>query len=240
MVRKNLKVAYSYEHGDESLPPLRKLVSEKQDPEKSRIIDYLWTHCVMTSPGIIKDEISPDKAIGYGNIFSDGTYYWNDVFINYVDRYNIPVPKEFREHILKNYFARKKRHMQLKVVNRIVIQNNPYFGYRFIVSINKNGLVTYQNNLDCNDVIAAHILAGNAGYIIDPIMSELFCYDSDEHGSPTIDGYHWKITFYRDSDIIDEKEGWEDEDSWRYGMFKRNIEFIERYIPHSLGSEYMI
>ncbi len=159
MVRKNLKVAYSYEHGDESLPPLRELVSEKPDPEKSRIIDYLTTHCVLARPGIVKDELCPDRTIGYGNIYSDGTYYWNDVFINYVDRYNIPVPKEFREHILKNYFARKKRHMQLKVVNRIVIQNNPYLGYKFTVSINRNGFVTYQNNLDCNDVIATHILA---------------------------------------------------------------------------------
>lgn len=40
MKRNNLKVAYLYEHGNKSLPPLRKLVSEKPDPEKSRIIDY--------------------------------------------------------------------------------------------------------------------------------------------------------------------------------------------------------
>lgn len=239
VVRKNLKVAYSYEHGDKSLPPLRKLVSEKPDPEKSRIIDYLRTHCVITRPGIIQDELCPDKTIGYGDIYSDGTYYWNDAFTNYVDRYNIPVPKDFREHILKNYFARKKRHMQLRIVNRIVIQNNPYLGYNFTVSINRNGLVTYQNNLDYTDEVATHILAEDAEYIIDPIMSELFCYDSDEHGTPTIDGYHWKITFYRDADIIDEKEGWEGEDSWRYGVIKRSLEFIERYIPNSLGSEYM-
>ncbi len=47
------------------------------------------------------------------------------------------------------------------------------------------------------------------------------------------------MTDYRDSDIIDEKEGWECEDSWRYGVFKRNPEFIERYIPNGFGSEYM-
>lgn len=49
MKRNNLKVAYLYEHGNKSLPPLRKLVSEKPNPEKSRIIDYLKTHCVYLS-----------------------------------------------------------------------------------------------------------------------------------------------------------------------------------------------
>lgn len=48
--------------------------------------------------------------IGYGNVFSDGTYIWNDIFFNYVGRYNIPVPKEFREHLLNNFEARMKRH----------------------------------------------------------------------------------------------------------------------------------
>jgi hypothetical protein len=59
------QVRYSFEHGDETLPHLKDLVSEVEDPEKT------------------------------------GIYFWNDAFINYVDRYNIPVPEEFRNHILK-------------------------------------------------------------------------------------------------------------------------------------------
>lgn len=74
MRRENRSVNYSYEHGNKSLPPLRELVSDIEDPEKSIIIPYLRTHCVAACPGIVRDEINPDNIIGYGNIFSDGTF----------------------------------------------------------------------------------------------------------------------------------------------------------------------
>jgi hypothetical protein len=95
------QVRYSFEHGDETLPHLKDLVSEVEDPEKNGILSYLRSNCTLASPGMIQDEIDPDKTIGCGNLFSDGVYFWNDAFINYVDRYNIPVPEEFRNHILK-------------------------------------------------------------------------------------------------------------------------------------------
>lgn len=239
MKRQNNRVAYSYEHGDKSLPHIKDLVSDVPDVEKKKIMEYLRTNCVMTCPGIVHDEINPEKVIGCGNTYYDGTYFWNDVFFNYVDRYNIPVPKDFREHILRNYSARKKRHMQLQIVNRIIIQNNPYLGYKFTCEIDKKGIVKYRNNMDCPDGIVTNILPEDAEYIINPIMTDLFCYDSDDHGAPIIDGHHWKITFYRYNKVMEEKEGWEGEDEWRYDKFKRVVEFIERYIPKSLGSEYM-
>lgn len=34
---------------------------------------------------MIRDEIDPDKTIGYGNIFSDGMYFGDYVSINHVD-----------------------------------------------------------------------------------------------------------------------------------------------------------
>lgn len=239
MKREKKCVAYSYEHGNKSLPHLKDLVSDKPDAEKKKIIEYLETHCVTACGGIIKDEICNENTIGHGNIFSDGTYYWNDVFINYVDRYNIPVPKEFREHILNNYSARMKRHMLLRMVNRVEIQNNPYLGYQYSICIHKNGIVNYKNNIDYTDSIDINVSAENTEWFIDPIMSELFCYDSDNHGTPVIDGYHWKITFFNGMNVIDEIEGWNGEDIWRYCKFSRIIEFIERYIKKSLGSEYM-
>ena len=97
MIREIRSVYYSYERGDESLPHLKDLVSKDPDPMKDKIMDYLRTHCIAACPGIVHDEINPDKVIGCGNRYSDGTYYWNDVFFNYVDRYNIPVPEEFRK-----------------------------------------------------------------------------------------------------------------------------------------------
>ena len=70
------QVLYSFEHGDETLPHLKDLVSEVQDPEKSRILSYLRLHCILACPGIIHDEINSDKVIGCGNIFSN--YYVPD------------------------------------------------------------------------------------------------------------------------------------------------------------------
>ena len=43
MKREIKQVAYSFEYGDESLPHLKDLVTDTQDPEKSKIITYLKT-----------------------------------------------------------------------------------------------------------------------------------------------------------------------------------------------------
>lgn len=56
---------------------------------------------------------------------------------------------------------------------------------------------------------------------------------------PCIDAYHWKVSFYRKGELVDETEGWPGEDEWRYKVFKGNLEFIERYVPRKLGTEYM-
>ena len=239
MLRENKSVKYSYETGDESLPHLKDMVSDEEDPEKSKIVAYLQTHCIVACPGIIHDEINPDRVIGYGNLFSDGTYFWDDVFCNYVKQYNIPVPDEFRQHILKNYNARMKRHTLLWLVDSVEIHNNPYLGYRYNVRIYKNGVIRYENIEDCKDGAMLYIKPEDAEYIIDPITTELFCYDADAHGLSIIDGYHWKIIFYKKDEVVDEVEGWPGEDPWRYGEIKGIVEFAERYIPKDLGSKYM-
>ncbi len=239
MKRNNIKVAFAYEYGDKSLPPIKELVSDNQDSEKRKILDYLQENCVLTCPGIVTDIINPDKSIGYGNVFSDGVYYWTDVFINYVDRYNIPVPEKFRNHILSNYEVRRKRHMLLRMVNCLEICNNAAYDKRFIVRIHRNGLVEYRDILHGTDDVIMQIDSDIAGYIIDPISTELFCYDSDNHGTPLIDGYHWRLTFSQNNKVIDIIEGTNGEDKWRYDKFKKIVEFAERFIPQDIGSAYM-
>ena len=68
MIRENKSVAYSYESGDESLPHLKDMVSDVEDPKKSSILSYLKTNCIIACPGIIHDQINPDKVIGCGNL----------------------------------------------------------------------------------------------------------------------------------------------------------------------------
>ena len=36
-------------------------------------------------------------------------------------------------------------------------------------------------------------------------QSELFCYDSDNHGKALIDGYHWKLTFMQNGAMTQEE-----------------------------------
>lgn len=70
-------------------------------------------------------------------------------------------------------------------------------------------------------------------------MTDLFCYDTDEHGQPIIDGYYWKLTFYKKDQIVDVIEGWPGEDEWRRKKFKSIVAFAERFIPKDLGGEYL-
>lgn len=114
MERSHIDVRFAYEYGDKSLPKIKELVCEKPDSQKKIILEYLREHCVICCPGTERDIINPDEIIGYGNIYSDGLYYWTDVFINYVDKYNVPVPAEFRKRIMSNYESRRKRHMLLR------------------------------------------------------------------------------------------------------------------------------
>ncbi len=113
-------------------------------------------------------------------------------------------------------------------------------GNEYEVSIEKSGVVRYRNNIDCQDGALLYIKPDNAKYIIDPIMSELFCYDSDDHGGPCIDGHYWKLSFYLKDELVDEIEGWTNEDPWRYAQIYKIIKFTERYIPKDMGAQYMI
>ena len=151
----------------------------------------------------------------------------------------IPVPVEFRQHILSNFDSRMKRHALLRLIDSVEIFNDVGKGIRFYVRIYKNGVIKYhaeeENSVDEKFTIDPE----NAHYIINPIMKNLFCYDTDNHGSDTETGYHWKLIFYKGKDIADIIEGHMTEDVWRYRELLRNLEFAERFIPRSLGTIYM-
>ncbi|MDE7285437.1 MAG: hypothetical protein K2N55_01145, partial [Lachnospiraceae bacterium] len=147
--------------------------------------------------------------------------------------------REAKQVAYENYNVRMKRHAQLCLIDSVEIYNNPYMGYRYNVRIYRNGVIQYKNNTDCLNGAVLYIKPEDAQYIIDPIMSEIFCYDADEHGTAMMDGYYWKLTFYKNSETIDEIEGWPNENRWRYGEVKGIIEFAERYIPKDLGSARM-
>lgn len=95
-------------------------------------------------------------------------------------------------------------------IDCVEMHNNPYLGFQFNVSIEKSGIIRYSNNTDCSDGSIFLIEAEDAEYIINSVM-ERFCYDTDEHGFAMIDRYHWEILFYRNNELIDRVEGWQNE-----------------------------
>ncbi len=234
-----IPINYAYEYGDHSLPHLKDLISDIPDPEKNKIIKYLKTNCILASSGIIRDVLDSDKTIGAGNVYSDGKYCWNDALIGYVNKYNIMIPEEFRCHILQNYTKRMKCHVLLKMINLIEINNNPCLEHSYSIKIYKKGNYEYLNNTDCIQTVIGKISKENAQYIIDPIMTDLFCYDTDNHGSYVKNGYHWQIRFFKNDELIYETDGWNNEDEWRYIEFRKILNFIERYIPQKLSTDYI-
>ena len=106
MKRDHIGVEFCREYGDESLPPLKELVSETPDEKKAIILSYLRTHCILACPGIVRDVLDPESTIGHGDLYSDGVYFWSDYLPAYIQKYNISIPQTFREHILDNYAGR--------------------------------------------------------------------------------------------------------------------------------------
>ena len=234
------EVVYSQEYGDPTLPKLADMVSDTTDPHKDIILEYLSEHCIAGCPGIVYDVVNPDKTIGCGHIYSDDKYFWDDCFTNYVRKYNIPVPSEFRTHILENYKVRKIRHAKHRLLKSIRIANNPYLGCRYTICINQNGSVQYSNNLEDTSETVFMISPKDADYIVHPITESFFCYGEGPSGQPIVDGYHWEIEFYNAKGLVHKIEGWPGEPEWRYEAFRNLVTFVERQTGKDLGSGHMM
>ena len=240
MERTRIPIAFCREYSDESLPPLKDLVSSSPDEKKELILDYLKTNYMLACPGVVYDILDPKSVIGDGSMYVDDIYAWPDYLPAYIEKYNIRIPGFFRNHILENYESRKQVHSLLQAVDKIIIKNNPYLGYQYEVGISKKGLIEYQNNTDCTEKAILMIDPSDASWIINPIMVDLFCYDDkDGHGQPMIDGYHWEIDFFINGILQKHVEGWPGENAWRQKEIGRIIHFAERYIPKDLGGKYM-
>lgn len=240
MKRDNIQVCYAYEYGDTSLPHIKDLVSDVSDENKGIIIDYLKQHCIYAKPGRSRvDLINPELRVGIGNIYSDGKYFWDDNLTTYVERYNIPIPKDFREYILSNYKTRKRNHLMLRLTRRIVIRNNPGNGHLYELKLDKDGSVCFKDNGNTLSGVVMNISPEDAAWIINPVLSELYCYDEDEHGTPSPDGYSWSISFYNKKGLTKTIDGYPGESEWRHSQIVAVLDFIERFIPYEIGSSYL-
>lgn len=84
-------------------PSIRSFFSEKPYYGKEKVIEYLTNGTMdMISLQIPKDVITgeriPMEKIG----MNDGEYTWFNTLAYYVDKYNLRLPKEFEEKILRS------------------------------------------------------------------------------------------------------------------------------------------
>ncbi len=238
---KRLKdVNFCKEYGDESLPSIKELISDTPDPEKDTILSYLRTNLILASPGIVKDLFNPNETIGSGNIFSDGVYAWTDYLASYVEKYNITLTKEFRNHILKNHKIRMRKHLELNLVNKIIIKFH-YFNKMYECEILKSGQIKHISNFNILfETCKTSIGSQEAEWIIRQIMCPLYCYDNGvKHNNYVLDGYSWLVEFYRDEKLMHTSSGKSCDPKWRKEAYKSIIEYIERITLLNLGSEFI-
>ena len=238
---KRLKdVHFCKEYGSESLPSIKELVSDTPDPAKDIILSYLRTNLILASPGIVKDLFNTNETIGSGDIFSDGKYAWSDFLSSYVEKYNIVLPIEFRNHILKNHKIRARKHIELNLVNKVIIHFS-YFNKMYKCEILKTGQIKYISNFNILfETCETSIASQEAEWIIRQILCPLYCYDNNfKRNVYILDGYSWFVEFYRDEKLMHTSSGKSCDSKWRKEAYKSIIEYIERITQLNLGSEFM-
>jgi len=203
------------------------------------ILDYLGMHCIAACPGIHYDIIDPKKSVGSRSFYADDKYYWTDCFANYVRKYNIPVPADFRAHILASYKARKIRHARHRLLKKIILTHEPNAERRYSIAIDVQGNVHYENSSNHPKVQLFSIDSKEADYIVHPITESLFCYDTPPTVPKLDNGYRWSVDFYNAKGHACKIEGWPGEPKERYASIRRLFEFIEQQTGTDLGTDYM-
>ena len=71
-------------------------------PHKEEIIRYLLNSEVFFISLTLPRDVFTGKRIPMSvRVMQDGDYYWSTLLAWYVDKYNVRLPKEFEEHILR-------------------------------------------------------------------------------------------------------------------------------------------
>ena len=234
-----IRIGFSTDYRDKSLSSLKAKAADITDEDKNIILDYLGTNLIRACPGMVYDIFDENCIIGRGDQYTDGKHIWPDYLSADIRKYNIPIPEEFREYILKHHKDRKKRHLLFKCTDHVKIKNEPRIDRRYEVQIFRNGNVIYKNHLNYPGFMCISIPTEDAAFIINPVMEQLFCCDEDNHGSPMIDGYHWEIEFYTKKGLSQKIEGWPGENEWRRQEFRMILKFAEQYIHQCLGTEFL-
>lgn len=89
-----------YELGYEDAPMLSRVRGTRSDAHLVEVVAYLRAgRQLVMSPGLVKDPLDPTKLAGKRSIRTDGVYAWPDALAYFVERYRIPLPVAFEQHM---------------------------------------------------------------------------------------------------------------------------------------------
>ena len=77
-------------------------VADKETYDKSTVIAYLRSQKRVSScPRAAIDCVTGEQISASYSVFTDGEYDWCDFLIYHIEKYNVRLPQDFIEHIMK-------------------------------------------------------------------------------------------------------------------------------------------
>lgn len=71
--------------------------------QKEQVLRYMRKgHVIAAAPGMVKDVFKHENVAGEMLAYCDGEYYWGSEAIYYFEKYNMQLPKEFIDHIVRH------------------------------------------------------------------------------------------------------------------------------------------
>lgn len=96
-------IGYDELEKGQNFPKMKDSLENKAYPQKVDIIRFLQSGHIefaqlSRSKDVFSGEIIPFEVL----VMSDGNYYWSNELVWYVDKYNLRLPEDFEQHILRN------------------------------------------------------------------------------------------------------------------------------------------
>ena len=88
---------------DENFPSIFSAIRHKAPEGKEKILHYLKNgRKSAVAPGYLYDRVKNNGKQITPVCYNDGVYAWRSDVVYYFEHYNIELPEDFIEHILKN------------------------------------------------------------------------------------------------------------------------------------------
>ena len=89
-------------HNKDEYPSILTAIHDEPPKDKAKILRYLKSGKVgAMSPGYLYDRVNSEIILRNPTCYNDGTYAWRSDLIYYYEKYNVDLPEDFINHVLK-------------------------------------------------------------------------------------------------------------------------------------------